>query len=93
MIGAENLETFDEPGLPVRIGCDVHRWMRTYLGVFEHPFHTVSDASGTFSLDLPPGGYEVVAWHERYGEIVSRIEVEPDSEVTIDLAFDAEGNG
>lgn len=51
---------------PIR--CDVHKWMGAFTGVFDHPFHTVSKAGGAFELKLPPGNYEVTAWHEKYGK-------------------------
>ena len=72
--GMESFTEFAQAEVfPLR--CDVHRWMNAYVGVFEHPFHTTSGDTGTFSISLPPGTYEVVAWHERYGEQVSSIEI------------------
>jgi hypothetical protein len=33
--------------------------------VVSHPYYAVTDDSGTFELtDVPPGNYEIVAWHE-----------------------------
>ena len=52
-----------------RIKCDVHPWMSAYIGVFEHPFFTVSKADGSFSIDtkgLKDGDYTVSFWHEKY---------------------------
>lgn len=72
--GMESTTQFaQEEIFPLR--CDVHRWMNAYVGVFEHPFHTTSGDTGTFSISLPPGTYEIVAWHERYGEQVATIEI------------------
>ncbi len=49
-----------------KIKCDVHPWMSTYAGIFDHPFFSVSDEDGNFSIDnLPAGTYTVRAWHER----------------------------
>jgi hypothetical protein len=69
----EDVRTFEDPAMPLHIGCDYHDWMDTWLGVFDHPFHTISGEAGRFSLSLPPGEYELVAWHERYGEQVTRV--------------------
>ena len=33
--------------------------------VAPHPYYAVTDANGQFELtDVPPGHYEIVAWHE-----------------------------
>ena len=54
---------------PFKIKCDVHGWMKSYMVVLPHPFHSVSQMNGTFSIaGLPPGNYTLVAWHEKYGQ-------------------------
>ena len=51
-----------------QVKCDVHPWMSAYIGVFTHPFFSVTKADGKFTLSgLDPGTYEVTAWHERLG--------------------------
>jgi plastocyanin len=48
--------------------CDIHSWMKCYVGIFYHPFFQVTGGDGAFSLGkLPPGTYEVEAWHEELG--------------------------
>jgi hypothetical protein len=49
--------------------------MVSYVGVFEHPFHTTSGDTGKYELRLPPGKYEIAAWHEKFGEQVASVEV------------------
>jgi hypothetical protein len=42
-----------------------HTWMNAELFVAPHPYYAVTDESGNFMLnDVPPGEYELVAWHE-----------------------------
>jgi hypothetical protein len=42
-----------------------HAWMNAEILVVRHPYYAVTDESGKFKLtDVPPGGYEIVAWHE-----------------------------
>ncbi len=52
----------------IEIKCDIHPWMKAYLGVFDHPYFAVTGADGRFMLpNVPPGRYVVQAWHERFG--------------------------
>jgi len=42
-----------------------HAWMNAEILVVSHPYYTVTDESGKFQLTgVPPGEYEIVAWHE-----------------------------
>src|SRR5580704_2345509 len=42
-----------------------HVWMNAEMFVIPHPYYAVSDESGKFELTgVPPGEYEIVAWHE-----------------------------
>ena len=57
---------FDAPGeYPVR--CDIHPWMSAWGVVMRHPYYAVTDAAGRFSIDAPPGRYQVRVWHETLG--------------------------
>ncbi|HEX5316962.1 MAG TPA: carboxypeptidase regulatory-like domain-containing protein [Candidatus Kapabacteria bacterium] len=47
------------------IKCDVHQWMKCYVGVFSNPFFAVSDSTGHYEIHgLPPGNYTLELWHE-----------------------------
>lgn len=85
--GMETKKTFDQPEMPLPIRCDVHRWMNSFVGVFDHPFHTTSAGTGSYELKLPPGTYEVVAWHEKYGEQVSTVEVADNATAELNFTF------
>ncbi|HXF12856.1 MAG TPA: carboxypeptidase-like regulatory domain-containing protein [Terriglobales bacterium] len=42
-----------------------HTWMNAEMFVVPHPYYAVTDENGSFELsDVPPGEYQVVAWHE-----------------------------
>jgi hypothetical protein len=42
-----------------------HVWMNAEILVVPHPYYTVTDESGSFTLTgVPPGQYVLVAWHE-----------------------------
>lgn len=50
----------------VDLRCNAgHVWMNAEMMVASNPYYTVTDAEGNFELtDVPPGQYEIVAWHE-----------------------------
>lgn len=42
-----------------------HVWMNAEMMVVKHPYYAVTDESGRFEFtDVPPGTYQIVAWHE-----------------------------
>src|SRR5688500_17139440 len=75
-----------------RIKCDVHPWMSAYVGVFEHPFHAVSQPDGTYKITgkLPDGTHKLVAWHEKFGEQEQDVEVK-DGKAELNFTFKQEG--
>ena len=77
-----------EPIFPIR--CDVHPWMASFCAVLDHPFFDVTDRKGTFQIeDLPPGNYELRAWHERLGEQIHPFQIGEDegAEILLNLVF------
>jgi plastocyanin len=59
---------FDKEEAVFQIKCDVHPWMSAYVGVFTHPFFSVTGTDGKFTISgLDPGTYTITAWHERLG--------------------------
>ena len=50
----------------VNVRCNGgHVWMNAEVIVAPHPYYAVTDESGKFELtEVPPGDYEIVAWHE-----------------------------
>ena len=67
---------FDKPEPIFQIKCDVHPWMSAFIGVFTHPFFSVTGADGKFNITgLDPGTYEITAWHERLGTQTATVTV------------------
>ena len=79
-----------ETVIPVK--CNQHPWMRAYVGVLQHPFFAVSDASGKFEIKgVPAGTYTLVAWHEKYQTgITKTVTVGAGAPATSDFSFTAE---
>jgi hypothetical protein len=66
--GMSTVRAFDHPEIMIPVKCDVHPWMKAYIGVLEHPFFSVTGDDGSFRIGgLPPGSFVVEAWHEVYG--------------------------
>ena len=86
--GMETSRTLSMAEVMVPVRCDVHGWMESYVGVTAHPYHAVSAEGGAFSLDnLPPGDYELEAWHEVYGVLTQTVTVPASGNVEVTFAF------
>lgn len=73
---------------PMKVSCDYHGWMSSWVGIFEHPYFAVTGDDGTFSLDnVPAGAYEVKAWQEDVGELVQLVDVKAGAATTLDFQF------
>jgi hypothetical protein len=54
----------------IEVRCDAHPWSRAWLLAFRHPYFATTDANGAFTIDsVPPGRYQLSAWHERFGVV------------------------
>ncbi len=85
----ELTETFAHPEvLPVK--CDVHGWMSAWIVAVDHPYYTVTDATGKFSIaDVPAGTYTVEFWQEKLGVQTKQITVAASGATTADFAYPA----
>lgn len=87
--GMVSTKSFDKPEIqPFLVKCDVHGWMKSFMAVLPHPYHSVSAMNGTFSIsNLPPGTYTVSAWHEKYGTQDQQITVGPKESKQLTFTF------
>ncbi|HWO57675.1 MAG TPA: carboxypeptidase regulatory-like domain-containing protein [bacterium] len=86
--GMRVTKVFDKPEVMVKIKCDVHSWMAAYAGVLDHPYFDVSEAGGAYEIGpLPPGTYEIEAWHEKLGTMTQTITVGDNAAATADFTF------
>ncbi|HEX6767755.1 MAG TPA: carboxypeptidase-like regulatory domain-containing protein, partial [Candidatus Binatia bacterium] len=69
---------------------DVHDWMSGWFFVAAHPYFSVSDENGAFSLShVPPGSYTVEVWHEKLGTQSKKVDVAADGKVEVNFEFAA----
>jgi hypothetical protein len=56
------------PEVMIRVKCNVHSWMRAYMGAVTHPYFAVTGADGSFEIrNVPAGDYTLEAWQEKLG--------------------------
>jgi hypothetical protein len=86
--GMVSVVQFQEEEVMVSVKCDVHGWMKAYIGVVDHPYFAVSTADGEFQLpNVPPGTYTLEAWHEVFGTRTAEITVGDSEHVVVDFSF------
>jgi len=68
--------TFGAPEQFIRVECNVHPYMVSYISVFEHPYFAVTDKDGNFTIkNVPKGNYTVEAAHRRAGKAEQKVNV------------------
>jgi plastocyanin len=82
---------FLKPEIMIRVKCNIHRWMRAFIGVVDNPYFAVTGADGSFEIrNLPPGDYVIEAWHETLGTQEQKITVPPQGKAAASFTFKGE---
>lgn len=85
--GQSKSRTFTTPGV-VKVYCHLHSHMNAVIRVFDHPYFAIPDRQGRFRIDgLTPGQYDVVAWHERVGEVALEAAVTAGRSATLSFSL------
>jgi hypothetical protein len=88
--GTSRRRQFTKPGI-VRVYCHIHSHMSATILVLDHPYFTIPNVDGTFTIaGLPPGPHTIVGWHERVGERTALIQVEAGRTASVDLSLPVE---
>ena len=84
-------EKFTRAETLIPVKCNQHPWMKAHIGVLGHPYFAVTDNEGKYSIkDVPPGKYQLTAWHEKFGEQPMKdFEVKASEAKTQDFTFGA----
>lgn len=74
----------------VEMICGMHEFMQAWGFAVDSPYYAKTKIDGKFAIDqLPPGTYEVVAWHPHFKPIEKKITVPANGSVSLDFEFDA----
>lgn len=78
----KHIERVFKEAEPIKVTCDMHTWMNSWVYVADATHWTMTDAEGNFSLDgLPPGEHEVTFWHETLKSQTQKVTVGEDGKV------------
>ena len=81
--GTSRAHTMRRPGI-VKVFCHLHSQMTALVMVLDHPWFTIPNEDGTFTLpSAPTGELTVVAWHDRIGERRERVRLAPGGRVSV----------
>ena len=85
--GESRSHTFNRAGI-VKVFCHLHAQMNAVIVVFDHPWFTIPAETGAFRLEnVPAGALTAVAWHERIGEVRSKIQIKPGAETQVSFTL------
>ena len=87
--GAQPLtRKFTKPEVMVKVKCNIHPWMRGWVGVVDHPYFQVTGVDGSYELkNLPPGEYVLEAWHEELGTRQVKVTIASSAKPVQNIAF------
>ena len=84
----QETKVFMKPEIFLQAKCSVHPWMGAYIAVMDHPYYSVSNEKGEFTIPkLPEGKYTIEAWHEVFGTQIQEIVVTKDGVEPIAFHF------
>ena len=70
--------------------CGMHEFMQSWGFVVDNPYYARTKRDGLFTIDrLPPGTYQVTAWHPHMKPIEQEVTVPANGSVAINFEFDS----
>ncbi len=85
--GESKSVTFEETGI-VKVYCEVHDFMRAVVLVLDTPYHSPVSEDGSFTIrGVPPGTYEMVAWHADFDEQIIPVTIAGGETATVEVTL------
>jgi plastocyanin len=82
---------FGYPEVLIRVKCNVHNWMRSWIAVMDHPYYAITNQDGTFEIaNIAAGDYTIEAWQEALGTQEQKVHVDAAGKATMEFNFKAE---
>lgn len=79
--------------IPVKVYCDIHSAMRSYILVLDNPYFTTVGPDQTFEIDgVPPGTYTMVAWHDYWQTVEKKVTIKKGKTTRADVVLDKVAN-
>ena len=86
--GKPLIRSFPRAEVMIPVKCNVHPWMKSYIGVVPHPYFSVTGTDGAFEIkNLPPGDYVIEAWHEKFGAQEQQVTVQASEAKEVSFEF------
>jgi plastocyanin len=85
--GIKRAVLFDKMGI-VEIFCEIHSYMQAFVLVLQNPYFAKPDSTGNYHIeDIPPGNYDLVAWHDVLKPIRQPVEIKENNKLQVDFEF------
>jgi tetratricopeptide (TPR) repeat protein len=73
------------------IKCNLHPFLQTRGFMVDNPYYAITDDNGAFNIpDIPPGTYEVIAWHPLIPTLSGTITIKENEDTKLNFEFNGE---
>ena len=77
----------------VKLYCEIHASMKAHLLVLQNPYFAVVAPGGHYELShVPPGRYQLVAWHDYWAPVTQTVTVKKEKTTQADMTLDKAQN-